>query len=178
MHYFIQLLAAVAGSLGFSALFNIRGRKLIYSTFGGFLAWAVYLLALILPPKRLSVRLCFFRHADALRGMYGPDPQNTRDRFSCVCRYTIDPRRAPLSRHELPDASELDFFCRREHIYPALCRQHVRRYHGDYHCVSHSVAVSYSVRVQRLPSIPVQVPSPVEVNTPSAAFTQISFCVS
>ena len=57
MHYFIQLLAAVAGSLGFSDLFNIRGRKLSYSTFGGFLAWAVYLLVSFFHP---NAYLCGF----------------------------------------------------------------------------------------------------------------------
>lgn len=39
----IQLLAALLGSLGFAALFNIRGKKLAFATFGGFFAWAVYL---------------------------------------------------------------------------------------------------------------------------------------
>lgn len=39
----IQLMAAWIGSLGFGALFNIRGKKLFYASFGGFLAWGVYL---------------------------------------------------------------------------------------------------------------------------------------
>lgn len=39
----IQLLAALLGSLGFSALFNIRGKKLMFAAIGGFLAWGVYL---------------------------------------------------------------------------------------------------------------------------------------
>lgn len=43
MKELIQLAAATAGSLGFAALFNIQGRKLVYATLGGFLAWAVYL---------------------------------------------------------------------------------------------------------------------------------------
>lgn len=41
----IQLIAAFLGSLGFAVLFNIRGKKLFFSTFGGFLAWGVYLIA-------------------------------------------------------------------------------------------------------------------------------------
>lgn len=45
MKELIQLGAAAAGSLGFAALFNIRGKKLIFATLGGFLAWAVYLAA-------------------------------------------------------------------------------------------------------------------------------------
>lgn len=40
----IQLAAAFAGSLGFAMLFNIRGKKLLVSAFGGMLAWAVYLM--------------------------------------------------------------------------------------------------------------------------------------
>lgn len=43
MEEFIQLAAATAGSLGFSALLNIRGKKLFFATFGGFLSWAIYL---------------------------------------------------------------------------------------------------------------------------------------
>lgn len=43
MQGFIQLTAATAGTLGFAALFNIRGKKLIFATFGGFFCWIVYL---------------------------------------------------------------------------------------------------------------------------------------
>lgn len=45
MKEFIQLMAALLGSLGFAALFNIRGKKLIFATIGGFLSWATYLAA-------------------------------------------------------------------------------------------------------------------------------------
>ena len=45
MKEFIQLMAALFGSLGFAALFNIRGKKLIFATIGGFLSWAPYLAA-------------------------------------------------------------------------------------------------------------------------------------
>lgn len=40
----LQLAAATLGSLGFSLIFNVRGRQLIFATLGGFLSWAVYLL--------------------------------------------------------------------------------------------------------------------------------------
>lgn len=43
MREIIQLAAATAGSLGFAALFNIRGKKLFFATLGGFFAWGVYL---------------------------------------------------------------------------------------------------------------------------------------
>lgn len=43
MNHVIQLIAAFLGSLGFAALFNIRGEKLIFASLGGFLAWAAYL---------------------------------------------------------------------------------------------------------------------------------------
>ena len=39
----IQLLAALVGSLGFAALFNLHGKKLIVSARGGLGAWAIYL---------------------------------------------------------------------------------------------------------------------------------------
>ena len=44
MEYIIQLLMAFLGSLGFGALYNIHGRKLLIAALGGLLAWAVYLL--------------------------------------------------------------------------------------------------------------------------------------
>ena len=40
----VQLLAAFAGSLGFSLLFGLRRRYLFVSSLGGLLAWAVYLV--------------------------------------------------------------------------------------------------------------------------------------
>ena len=40
----VQLLAAFAGSLGFSLLFGQRRRYLFISSLGGLLAWAVYLV--------------------------------------------------------------------------------------------------------------------------------------
>ena len=40
----IQLLTALTGSLGFSYLFHIRGKKLIFGAIGGFLTWGFYLL--------------------------------------------------------------------------------------------------------------------------------------
>lgn len=44
MHYLIQLLMAYLGSLGFGILYNLRGRRLLFASLGGLLAWAVYLL--------------------------------------------------------------------------------------------------------------------------------------
>lgn len=44
MEEIIQLVAATFGSLGFAALFNIRGEKLAVATVGGFLAWGIYLV--------------------------------------------------------------------------------------------------------------------------------------
>lgn len=43
MHEIIQLIAAWLGSLGFAALFNLRGKKLVVASLGGIFAWAVYL---------------------------------------------------------------------------------------------------------------------------------------
>lgn len=44
MEYIIQLLMAFLGSLGFGTLYNIHGRRLLFASLGGLLAWAVYLL--------------------------------------------------------------------------------------------------------------------------------------
>lgn len=63
MDRFIQLLAAGAGSLGFSLLFNTRGAQLIWATLGGFLSWSVYLAAYALYP---SDPVCYFLAAVVL----------------------------------------------------------------------------------------------------------------
>lgn len=63
MDKFIQLLAAGAGSLGFSLLFNTRGAQLIWATLGGCLSWAVYLLTYALWP---SDAVCYFLAAVVL----------------------------------------------------------------------------------------------------------------
>ena len=38
----VQVLAAWAGALGFSILFNLRGKKLFWVSLGGLLVWAAY----------------------------------------------------------------------------------------------------------------------------------------
>lgn len=40
----IQILTGALGSLGFGILFNIHGKKLLITTLGGLISWAVYLL--------------------------------------------------------------------------------------------------------------------------------------
>ena len=44
MNGFIQVLTGALGSFGFGILFNLRGRKLLITTAGGFISWAVFLL--------------------------------------------------------------------------------------------------------------------------------------
>lgn len=39
----LQLITAFTGSLGFAMVFGTQQRHLLYASFGGFLAWAVYL---------------------------------------------------------------------------------------------------------------------------------------
>ena len=40
----IQILTGGLGSVGFSILFNLRGRKLLITTIGGLISWAVFLV--------------------------------------------------------------------------------------------------------------------------------------
>lgn len=40
----VQIFTGFLGSLGFSILFNIRGRKLLIASLGGLLSWTVFLL--------------------------------------------------------------------------------------------------------------------------------------
>ena len=44
MEKFIQLIAALMGSMGFAMLFNIRGKKIVIAAVGGFMSWAAYLI--------------------------------------------------------------------------------------------------------------------------------------
>ena len=40
----IQILMGGVGTIGFSLLFNVRGRKLFFGTLGGLLSWTAFLL--------------------------------------------------------------------------------------------------------------------------------------
>lgn len=40
----IQVLSGTVGTLGFAVLFNIRDRRLVFATVGGFLSWALHIL--------------------------------------------------------------------------------------------------------------------------------------
>lgn len=42
--WLIQLITATMGAFIFSLIFNVRGRAVIYTTLGGFLAWGTYLI--------------------------------------------------------------------------------------------------------------------------------------
>lgn len=42
--WLIQLITATLGALGFSIIFNVRGKTLFFTTLGGFLAWGSYLI--------------------------------------------------------------------------------------------------------------------------------------
>jgi len=45
VEYFVQMITACLGSVGFAILFNIRREKLFLASLGGLLCWGVYLLA-------------------------------------------------------------------------------------------------------------------------------------
>lgn len=51
MDKLIQLASAWAGTLGFALLFNVRGRKLLFASLGGLLAWAAYMLTELHTPN-------------------------------------------------------------------------------------------------------------------------------
>ena len=40
----VQILSSFIGALGFSILFNMRGKKLFFAGLGGFVSWTVYLV--------------------------------------------------------------------------------------------------------------------------------------
>ena len=43
MSAFVQILTGTLGTLGFTVLFHLRGKKLLLSTLGGLISWAVFL---------------------------------------------------------------------------------------------------------------------------------------
>ena len=54
----VQILTGCLGTLGFNILFNIRGKKLLLSTLGGLISWAVYLaLAPVFPGEAVRYLL-------------------------------------------------------------------------------------------------------------------------
>lgn len=56
--YFTQTLMGCLGTAGFSVLFNIRGRKLVWVILGGGLAWVVYLTGICLGLDVFGALLC------------------------------------------------------------------------------------------------------------------------
>lgn len=40
----LQIITGFLGTLGFSVLFNIKGKRLLMAAFGGFLSWALFVL--------------------------------------------------------------------------------------------------------------------------------------
>lgn len=42
--WIVQLITATLGAFGFSLVFNVRGKMILYATLGGFLVWGSYLL--------------------------------------------------------------------------------------------------------------------------------------
>jgi len=51
MSWIIQLGSAFFGAMGFAALFNVRGNRLLPASFGGMLAWGIYLLVKLWIPS-------------------------------------------------------------------------------------------------------------------------------
>ena len=53
----LQAIAAAVGALGFSVLFNIRGKNLIFAALGGGLSWGLFLILELLIE---SEAICYF----------------------------------------------------------------------------------------------------------------------
>ena len=53
----VQIITGFLGSIGFSILFNLRGRKLLIASLGGLLSWTVYVLLAPLFPDE-ATRYC------------------------------------------------------------------------------------------------------------------------
>ena len=66
----IQIVTGFLGSLGFAILYNIRGKKLIAASFGGFMSWSLFLfLGLFIdnePARYLIVSMSISLYAEIL----------------------------------------------------------------------------------------------------------------
>lgn len=56
--YILQALLGGAGSLGFAMLFNVRGKKLIWTAVGGALSWVVFQIVTALGGNVFTALLC------------------------------------------------------------------------------------------------------------------------
>ena len=57
----IQIITSFLGTLGFSILFNLRGKKLLLASLGGMFAWSLYLmLELAVPSEAVRYFFCSF----------------------------------------------------------------------------------------------------------------------
>jgi len=50
----LQIITGTLGSLGFSVLFNVRGKKLVWAALGGGLSWTLYLLLEPIVPSEFT----------------------------------------------------------------------------------------------------------------------------
>ncbi len=89
MTEFTQIITAIAGSLGFGILFNIRGKRLIAVAVGGGVAWALYLLFFALTA---SLGISYFLVSLTL-ALYGEIMARC---FKCPAILFISPSLIPL----------------------------------------------------------------------------------
>lgn len=133
MKEFIQLMAALLGSLGFAALFNIRGKKINichhrrFSVMGNLSGSCLYQC------KPLFLRIYFHGTDNSLCRSDGPYGQNTGYCIPGICHHPTDSRGCPLPCHELSYAQKLCRLFQRRNLHTSLCCQHVCRNYF-YHC--------------------------------------------
>ena len=53
----IQILSGFVGTIGFAILFNVRGKRLVLASLGGFLSWLIFVLLNLHIP---SEPICYF----------------------------------------------------------------------------------------------------------------------
>ena len=129
MREIIQLIVSFTGSLGFAALFNIHGKKLLFAALGGCLSWAGYLAVEFVTP---SPYVC---------GVYGEGSQDAGYGFSGFCYDSVDSGGGIVSYYELDDDEGLGEFSEGRDLYDPFCGEHGCRYDVDDHCFSDGLAV-------------------------------------
>ena len=53
----IQIISGAIGTAGFGVLFNIRGKKLLFGTLGGLMAWTIYVICSLFIPNEAVIYL-------------------------------------------------------------------------------------------------------------------------
>ena len=131
----IQVLSSFIGALGFSILFNVRGKKLFFAGLGGLVSWTVYLIIASLTTStfipNFAASMAATVYAEALARL-AKSPATIFDRGN----YSFSSGRAAVLYDELRSCKKLGFV---HHVWTEDSDHRyggVRRHYDDLLCLS------------------------------------------